>query len=139
MMRVLAWLCLLSLPLAALADEKSAEPAPIVFFDIAGHDSAKLHKFYRELFGWNISPDGRFTTKVVSPLPAAIRKDPTEKRLYIGVDDVTATLAQIKARGGKINVPRFEVPGVVILGLFQDPAGNAMGLVEMKGGKPKVP
>lgn len=34
--------------------------------------------------------------------------------------------------------PRFEVKGVVILGLFTDPAGNGMGLVEMTGGKPKI-
>jgi predicted enzyme related to lactoylglutathione lyase len=35
--------------------------------------------------------------------------------------------------------PRFEVPGVVVLGLFTDPAGNSMGLVEMQDGKPKIP
>ncbi len=33
----------------------------------------------------------------------------------------------------------FEVPGVVIRGLFKDPAGNPMGLVEMLDGPPKVP
>jgi uncharacterized protein len=139
MMRLLAALCFLLWPLVALANEDSGEPAPIVFFDIAGPDSAKLHKFYSDLFGWNISSDGKFTTKVVSPLPAAIRKDPAEKRIYIGVKDVTAKLAEIKAKGGKIDVPRFEVPGVVVLGLFRDPAGNPLGLVEMKDGKPKVP
>jgi hypothetical protein len=32
------------------------------------------------------------------------------------------------------------VPGVVILGLFNDPAGNRMGLVEMGAdGKAKIP
>jgi len=35
--------------------------------------------------------------------------------------------------------PRTEVPGVVVVALFTDPAGNRMGLVEMDGGKPKVP
>jgi hypothetical protein len=34
---------------------------------------------------------------------------------------------------------RFEVPGVVVLGLFKDPDGNPMGLVEMENGKAKVP
>ena len=34
---------------------------------------------------------------------------------------------------------RFEVPGVVVLGLFKDPAGNPLGLVEMDGDVPKVP
>jgi hypothetical protein len=35
--------------------------------------------------------------------------------------------------------PRFEVPGVVVLGLFRDPAGNPMTLVEMHDGRPKIP
>ena len=48
-------------------------------------------------------------------------------------------LAQIKASGGSVDVPRFEVPGVVVLGLFKDPAGNEMGLVEIKDGTAKVP
>ena len=29
--------------------------------------------------------------------------------------------------------------GVVILGLFHDPAGNRMGLIEMDGDRAKVP
>ena len=41
------------------------------------------------------------------------------------------TLTEIEAHGGKTVAPRFEVPGVIVLGLFTDPAGNAMGLVEL--------
>jgi predicted enzyme related to lactoylglutathione lyase len=48
-------------------------------------------------------------------------------------------LNQIKARGGAIDAPRFEVKGVAILALFRDPAGNPMGLLELENGKPKVP
>jgi predicted enzyme related to lactoylglutathione lyase len=43
------------------------------------------------------------------------------------------------AHGGAVVYPRFEVPGVVVLGLFSDPAGNRMGLVEMADGKALVP
>jgi uncharacterized protein len=139
MIRLLAISHILLLPLVALADEPRDVPAPIVFFDIAGPDSANLQKFYSDLFGWKIAADGTFKTAVVSPLPATIRKDPVEKRIYVGVKDITAKLAEIKANGGTIDVPRFAVPGVVILGLFRDPAGNPMGLVEMQNGKPKIP
>jgi hypothetical protein len=41
--------------------------------------------------------------------------------------------------GGTIEAGRFAVPGVVVLGLFRDPAGNAMGLVEMDGDRAKIP
>ena len=52
---------------------------------------------------------------------------------------VDATLELVKANGGSVDVPRFEVPGLVVLGLFRDPAGNPLGLVEMEGDTPVVP
>ena len=48
-------------------------------------------------------------------------------------------LAKVVANGGKVVFPRTPVPGVVVVGLFTDPAGNRMGLVEMDGDKPRVP
>ena len=112
--------------------------APIVFLDIAGPDRAALQSFYSNLFGWDTAA-ADFTIRVGTPLSAAIREDPAEKRLYIGVDDIAAKLEEILALGGSVDSPRFEVPGVVILGLFRDPAGNPMGLVETEDGAPKVP
>jgi hypothetical protein len=76
---------------------------------------------------------------VSSPLPATLRADPAEKRLYFGVEDVAAKLVEIEALGGTVDARRFEVPGVVVLGLFKDPAGNPLGLVEIVGGRPKIP
>jgi len=114
-------------------------PAPIVFLDIAGPDMARQMAFYRSVFDWDIQPDGRFSAPVTLPLGAVLRQDPPDKILYAGVEDVTAALTLIVANGGSIIQPRFEVTGVVVLGLFKDPAGNSVGLVEMKDGKPKVP
>ncbi|MEM8680270.1 MAG: VOC family protein [Planctomycetota bacterium] len=113
--------------------------APIVFFDIAGPDNTALHRFYEQVFGWSISAEGQFTVSATSRLSAAIRQDPPENRIYFGVEDVAKTLSAIEAAGGSVDAARFEVPGVVILGLFRDPAGNPMGLVEMASGQPKVP
>jgi len=124
----------------ATAAPGAPKPAPIVFFDIAGPDAAKQTAFYRDVFGWASGPGGTLSIPVGGPvLAGALRKDPTNKILYIGVDDVTACLAQVEANGGKIVQPRFEVKGVVVLGLFTDPAGNGMGLVEMQDGKPRIP
>jgi len=112
---------------------------PIVFLDIAGPDDEALKTFYTAVFEWGSDQTGRFSVPIAAPIQAAIRKDPAEKRLYVGVPDVTACLATIENAGGTVDVPRFEVPGVVVLGLFKDPAGNPMGLVEMDGDTPKVP
>lgn len=113
--------------------------APVVFFDVAGPDSEALASFYREIFQWDIGGDGRFQTATLSPIGATLRQDPAEKVIYVGVEDVTATLIEVEAHGGTVHAPRFEVPGVVVLGLFLDPAGNRMGLVEMKHGQAVIP
>ena len=125
--------------------------APIVFFDIAGPDVGQLAAFYSAVFGWKTSP-GPFPGTinidpfpVRSPLPGTFRQEvagagPTMPGIiYVGVPDVAATLTAIVAHGGQVHAPRFEVPGVVVLGLFRDPAGSPMGLVEMDGDQLKVP
>jgi predicted enzyme related to lactoylglutathione lyase len=134
---LIVWSVLLSL--AGVAPCVALQPAPIVFFDIAGPDSAQLKSFYADLFAWRISDTNQMNVPVRQPLPASLRMDPAEKRIYIGVADVARKLEQIKAHGGTVDAPRFVVPGVAILGLFKDPAGNPMGLVEMAKGKAKVP
>jgi predicted enzyme related to lactoylglutathione lyase len=121
--------------------------APIVFFDIAGPDLEKQAAFYRGVFEWDIGPDPHFPDQasaiqpiaVISPLPGTLRKEPPEKMIYLGVSDITATFAKIEAYGGAAASPRMEIPGVVVLGLFTDPAGNRMGLIEMDGDKRRIP
>jgi predicted enzyme related to lactoylglutathione lyase len=114
----------------------AADAAPIVFFDIAGPDMAKLSAFYSGVFGWNVDATGGIKN---AGLDGTLRQDPAAKIIYLGVPDVTAALNQVVAAGGAIVVPRFAVPGVAVIGLFKDPAGNGMGLVEMKDGKPVIP
>lgn len=113
--------------------------SPIVFFDIAGENETDLKAFYSKIFGWGTESSEQFSVDIMSPIDATIRKDPAEKRLYIGVPDISATLVEIEKAGGSIDVQRFEVAGMVVLGLFKDPAGNPMGLVEMDGNDVVIP
>ncbi len=142
-MKLCAFAVLLSgvmLSAAAAADRpapmEKKMPAPVVFFDIAGPDLAKQKTFYADVFGWSTDAMGNIDG---AGLHGALRQDPAAKVVYLGVPDVTAALKQVEASGGKTVMPRFEVKGVVVIGLFTDPAGNAMGLVEMKDGKTVVP
>lgn len=126
--------------MATTAKAAPPAPAPIVFFDIAGPDAAPQAAFYRDVFGWRAGPGGALSVPVTpDALRGALRQDPAAKLIYLGVDDVAAALASVAAHGGAIVQPRFEVKGVVVLGLFTDPAGNSLGLVEMQDGKPKIP
>ncbi len=55
---------------------------------------------------------------------------PNYQALYVEVPDIDAHLAKVEAAGGKTVVPRTVIPATVIFGLFTDPAGNLVGLVE---------
>ena len=138
---IAAALALLPASAAFPQERAAAGPAPIVFFDIAGPDATRQGAFYDKVFGWKAGPGGLLSVPVSGPrLDGALRADPAQKIIYIGVPDVAASLQSVVANGGKIVRPRFEVKGVVVLGLFTDPAGNAMGLVELRAdGKPKIP
>ena len=149
-MRWSVMLCLAVLPLVT-APAQARTAAPIVFLDVSGPDLAKLAAFYKAVFDWDIGA-GRFPTEkslklpVVSPLPGSLLKESAhgdepghETMIFLGVEDVTATLEKVLANGGAVVRPRAAVPGVVILAIFTDPAGNRLGLVEMENGKAKIP
>jgi len=103
-------------------------PAPIVFFDIAGPDAAKLRAFYAGNFGWDIDGAGMIKTP---QLEGTLRQDPPEKILYIGVPDLDAAMKTVAATGGQVVTPKIAIPTGTFV-LFTDPAGNRMGLFEAK-------
>jgi hypothetical protein len=102
--------------------------APIVFFDIAGPDAATLKAFYAGNFGWSIDADNLIKA---GALDGALRQDPAEKIIYIGVPDLDAAIAKVNASGGKVVTPKIPIPTGTFV-LFADPAGNRMGLVQLK-------
>ncbi|MGD0142632.1 MAG: VOC family protein [Rhizomicrobium sp.] len=102
--------------------------APIVFFDIAGPDAAKLKAFYAGNFGWDIDAANGVKTP---GLDGALRQDPPEKILYIGVPDLDAAMRKVTESGGEIISPKIPIPTGTFV-LFKDPAGNRMGLVQLK-------
>ena len=139
MIRHIVLVCALLVPTLASAQTAGTTGAPVVFFSIFGPEGEQLQRFYAGLFEWTIAPGGDVMTAVSSPLPANISRGEAETIVYVGVDDIAATLAKVKERGGTIRYPRFEVPGRVVLAVFKDPAGNSVGLVELENGKAKVP
>jgi predicted enzyme related to lactoylglutathione lyase len=82
------------------------------------------------VFQWDINAQ-RTISAATAGIRGGIRQDPAATVFYLGVPDVSASLAAITAAGGKVILPRTAVPGVVTFALFQDPAGNLCGLAEL--------
>jgi predicted enzyme related to lactoylglutathione lyase len=110
---------------------------PVMWFEVLGRDAGKLRQFYGSLFGWTFGGDSSYWV-VQNPargIPGGVGQTYPGTRewvtFYVETLDVTASLAEAERLGGRIVTPRTTLPGVT-LGIFEDPEGHAIGLVEAK-------
>jgi predicted enzyme related to lactoylglutathione lyase len=118
-------------------------PAPVVHFEIGCQNSEKSARFYGDLFGWTFNPmgpaqmitnlgqrpDGTKASEGIGGHLNSLGHPPHQYvTIYAMVDDIEATLAKAVKLGGKVCVPKQEVPGMGWFAWFQDPEGNALGL-----------
>ena len=117
----------------------------VCYIEIPAVDVDASSNFYRSVFGWNTRKRGdgslSFDDSVgeVSGTWVLGRKAMTEPGLliYIMVDSVAATIDAVIGNGGIIVQPiggdapqitaRFSDPAGNVLGLYQEPAGEAQG------------
>lgn len=113
---------------------------PVMWFEVLAKDAGKLRTFYGNLFGWTfdvIPPSnyGLVNTGDTRGIPGGIGAAEANMRswvtFYAETADVTASLKQAEALGGRIVVPRTAMPDVTF-GIFEDPEGHPIGLVEAK-------
>jgi predicted enzyme related to lactoylglutathione lyase len=111
---------------------------PVMWFEVLGSDGGKLQQFYGDLFGWTfdvIQPInyGGVTTGDGRGIPGGIGQTFPGTRswvtFYTETPDVSASLQKAVALGGRVITPRTVLPDV-ILGIFEDPEGHVLGLVE---------
>jgi uncharacterized protein len=116
---------------------------PVVHFEIVVKDAEKLHRYYSELFGWeikadnpmryglvdregNVNADGIGIGGGIGPGPEGYEGHVT---FYVEVPDVEAALAKAESLGGtRMMGPDKPMEGLEI-GLFNDPEGHVIGLV----------
>ena len=119
----------------------------IVHFEIPADDIEKMRKFYSELFGWKIEktpgPTEYWGIQTVpldergTPIRSGVngglmkRQNPEHKPVnYILVESVDEYSARIGALGGKVVVPKMEVPGICWWALAVDPEGNQFAIMQ---------
>jgi len=119
----------------------------IVHFEIPADDVEKLRKFYSKLFGWKIEKTpGPIEYWMIETVPVdekgmpirpgvnggmMKRQQPEHKPVnYIAVESVDEYTKKIKALGGKVLVPKMEVPGIGWWALALDPEGNQFAILQ---------
>ena len=111
-------------------------PHPIVHIEISAQDLEAASKFYRELFGWQLQhiPEMNYATFDTGEPPGGglnpVTKDNPAGNVvvYVGTDDIDASLAKAESLGATTVVPKTEISNTGWFGLFRDPTGNIVGL-----------
>lgn len=119
----------------------------VVHFEIPADDLERAQNFYREAFGWRVTPvpDMNYTMVSTTPSgpdgrptePGAInggmlaREDPvTTTVITVDVDNVNSALARLEQLGGKTVTGRQAVGDMGFSAYFEDTEGNVVGLWE---------
>ena len=121
-----------------------AKPQPVVqectycHVEIPAADPVAAKKFFGKVFDWTFEdvPMGDSTYVIYKTrqggVGGGIMKPPkgAPKQIvnYILVNDIEAYSAKIKKNGGKIVVPKTEIPGFGSMAHFTDPDGNHLAL-----------
>ena len=125
--------------------------ASVVHFEVPYDDAERATSFYRDVFGWNITPMPEMDYTMVSTGPVSDQGMPSEPG-YIGggmfkrdgdldrpiitlnVDSIDAAMKSVKANGGSAVGEKLAVGEMGFAAYFKDSEGNLMGLWETAGG-----
>jgi uncharacterized protein len=119
----------------------------VVHFEIAGKDPDKLQGYFSELFGWDIDADNEFKYGIVARegntnadgigIGGGISGGPEgydgHVTFYVEVPDVEAALAKAEGLGGTRVMGPDEVMEGLTIGLFTDPEGHVIGVMNGRG------
>jgi predicted enzyme related to lactoylglutathione lyase len=113
---------------------------PVIWFEVLGQDGQRLQGFYGELFGWKFDANnpmkyGMADTGEQRGIPGGVGQVFPGTRswttFYVETADVAKSLEQAARLGGKVVLAKTALPDVT-LGVFEDPEGHVIGLVEAK-------
>jgi predicted enzyme related to lactoylglutathione lyase len=111
---------------------------PVVHWELLVADEAKGREFYGGVFDWTFnetdSPGYSLIETGMNPAGGILTKPEMAPAFalntYFRVDDVAATLAKATEAGGTVIAPKTHIPGVGHWGMFTDPNGIAVGVLQ---------
>lgn len=107
----------------------------IVHIEFPALDPKATAQFFDDLFGWKIQHAEEFNYYMWQPASGPgggiVQVETTPEGgplVYVGTDDIEATLARAESLGGKVATPKTEIPGNGWFAILLDPSGGRVAL-----------
>ena len=124
---------------------REQEANNVARFAINADDVPRARRFYSQVFGWKFEPWGPPNFFLIATgnkenpgIPGALherREIVPGKRTHgfecsISVANIDATVSAIKTCGGKIVLPKWRIPGLGTLVMFEDTEANIVTAIQ---------
>ncbi|MDP2344663.1 MAG: VOC family protein [Deltaproteobacteria bacterium] len=113
---------------------------PIRHWEFMVNNPEKVKEFYRKVFSWRFDSETypNYTNVITGEKPeGGLMKNttkgaPSSLNVYFEVDAVEPVLRNVIEAGGKVIVPRTEIPNIGWFAFFEDPESIPVGILELK-------
>ena len=112
---------------------------PILHMEMVVADRDEAVEFYQQLFDWRFKnyPAQNYIAFNTNTISGTLNTEADELGaagsvlIYVASDNIDADLNRAEELGGEVIIPRTPIPGVGWMGIFADPAGNHIGLMQI--------
>jgi uncharacterized protein len=109
---------------------------PVMWFEVMGKDSAGLQRFYREVFGWKLTPPvkemGNYSMleRPDTGIGGGFGEGDPRVSVYIETPDPQRFVDKAVASGATVLMPVTQITPTTTIAMLMDPAGNTFGVMK---------
>jgi hypothetical protein len=120
---------------------------PVTWFEIIGPDADTLHRFYKDVFDWKLTPPvkemGNYSMLQghepgIGGGIGGAQDDSSRVSVYIESSTPEAHLNKAIAAGAKMLMPVTTITPDTTIAMFLDPAGNTVGILKANPRRPSA-
>ncbi len=118
---------------------------PVTWFEIMGKDSVGLQRFYRETFGWKLTPPiremGNYSMfergTAGTGIAGGFGEGDARVSIYVEVADPQAFVDKAVKGGATVQMGVTTITPGTTIAMLSDPAGNTFGILKAQPAPPK--
>ena len=109
---------------------------PVMWFEVMGKDSAGLQRFYRDVFGWKLTPPvkemGNYSMleRPDTGIGGGFGEGDPRVSVYIETPDPQRFVDKAVASGATVLMPVTQITPTTTIAMLLDPAGNTFGVMK---------